>query len=293
MITAYNILGDGAFWRTNKVLTRHIGDFLASSFLSFLIDKEEYHRKNNTLVSDEGEVWFYATANKIESETCLSYRQQKTAIKVLVEAGLLQTKVMGLPAKVHFSIEHNKIVQIVTTSISESAILVDPKAQNNNKNILSKNKEVRERPTPATAALPPSDADSFIARHSAPVSDPDHFGTVGLTAFEGGTENDYESVYGRIAEHLNGSADWKAIAGLAKCTMSGEQFKEELQAWIRHFINKPHLYKKPIQSLRGGPISFINWLRKPWAQDKYNPATKAKQIQSLRGGPVRRTITTA
>jgi predicted transcriptional regulator len=152
-------------------------------------------------------------------------------------------------------------------------------------------RELKEMPTPATAAPDPSD--SFIARHSAPKSDPDHFGNSGLTAFEGGTENDYESVYGRIAEHLNGSADWKGIAGLAKCTMSGEEFKEELQAWIRHFVNKQHLYKKPVQSLRGGPISFINWLRKPWAQDKYNPATKAKQIQSRKGGPVRRTITTA
>jgi hypothetical protein len=151
----------------------------------------------------------------------------------------------------------------------------------------------REMPTPAKAALSPSDADSFIARHSAPKSDPDHFGTAGLPAFEGGTENDYASVYGRIAEHLNGSSDWKGIAGLAKCTMTGEEFKEELQAWIRHFMNKQHLYKKPVQSLRGGPISFINWLRKPWAQEKYNAATKAKQIQSRKGGPVRRTITTA
>jgi hypothetical protein len=164
-----------------------------------------------------------------------------------------------------------------------------------NKEELSNKEEKnnKEEATPAIAALSPLDADSFIARHSAPKSDPDHFGTEGLPTFEGGTENDYASVYGRIAEHLNGSSDWKGIAGLAKCTMTGEEFKEELQAWIRHFMNKQHLYKKPVQSLRGGPISFINWLRKPWAQDKYNPATKAKQSKLRKGGPVRRTITTA
>jgi hypothetical protein len=164
-----------------------------------------------------------------------------------------------------------------------------------NKEELSNKEEKnnKEEATPAIAALSPSDADSFIARHSAPKSDPDHFGTAGLPTFEGGTENDYASVYGRIAEHLNGSSEWEGIAGLAKCTMSFEQFKEELQLWIRYYMNKPHLYKKPVQSLRGGPISFINWLRKPWAQDKYNATAKAKQIQSRKGGPVRRTITTA
>lgn len=136
-----NILSQNAFWMVNKAATKAIGDVRGSLLLSYLVDKEQYHGASGGLVQSEGEAWFYATSDSIEHDLCLSYRQQKTVIKLLEKAGVVATKIMGLPAKVHFSLDHNKIMQIVNTSISESAKLDATKAQNNINNRVTRTKE--------------------------------------------------------------------------------------------------------------------------------------------------------
>lgn len=48
--------------------------------------------------------WFEYTVNDLYSETTLSDKQQRKAIKKLVECGLIETKIKGLPAKRFFRI---------------------------------------------------------------------------------------------------------------------------------------------------------------------------------------------
>lgn len=139
---AYNILSQDAFWRVNKNVTKVIGDARGSMLLSYLVDKQRYHANTNSLINSEGEEWFYATTETVQDELCLTYRQQKTLIKRLVEVGAIATKVMGLPAKTHYSLDDNRICEMVNTSIDKNAKLYFTKAQNNIKNKVSKNKLV-------------------------------------------------------------------------------------------------------------------------------------------------------
>jgi hypothetical protein len=82
--------------------------------------------------------WFFNTAKNIEKDTCLTSHQQRKAIKNLKDLGILETKVVGIPAKQHFKIIENKLLSYFNTSCEESAELVVKKTQTYNKN-----KEIR------------------------------------------------------------------------------------------------------------------------------------------------------
>ena len=293
-MNAYNILSQNAFWRINKAITRHLEDIEASALLSFLIDKEAYHQANGSMKGSEGEQWFYATAEAIEDELFIKYRKQKTAIKALEDAGFIRSKVMGSPAKTHFSIDHEAITFAVTqnkycgsvkTRIDKNAKLELTKTQNYNKN-KDKNKEIRERED----APELSEADKFIAAHTPPRSQFDPFGKESKPKYQGGTEQDYKAIYDAIADHLNSNPrTWSEIASLAFCKMTPSQFKTELKSWIRYYLLHPRLFANPVQNLRGGRISFVGWLKKPWAQEKYNPE-RAKENQPRSTAGTRRTV---
>jgi hypothetical protein len=54
---------------------------------------------------------FFKTAEEIEEETGLTYEQQKTARKILKEKGYLTEELKGIPAKIHYSFNWEKISQ--------------------------------------------------------------------------------------------------------------------------------------------------------------------------------------
>ncbi len=57
--------------------------------------------------------WTYKTIEEMRLETGLSLTQQKTAIKVLVKHGILETKLKGVPAKRHFKLDLEKLHEIL------------------------------------------------------------------------------------------------------------------------------------------------------------------------------------
>lgn len=122
-------LAQGAFWQINKHIARCLKSANAALLLHELIDKYAYHETKGELLEREGYFCFFHTAESIEENTALTYREQKTAIKVLESFGLIKTVLMGVPAKLHFTICENKIYEMCNTSIAESAILDLRKAQ--------------------------------------------------------------------------------------------------------------------------------------------------------------------
>lgn len=292
-MSAYNILSQNAFWRINKAITRHFDCPITSMFLSFLVDKEQYHRQSGTLVDSEGEEWFYASSKAIHAETCIKHRQQKKAIKNLIDSGFIQIKVMGLPATVHFSIEHNYIVQFVQTSLDKTYKLDCTKRANNNKNKVNKNKEEsfyekREKDSPELSTK--QKAEKFISEHTPPRNGFNPFTSEDKPEWGGGTEDDYLYIYSKIADHLNSNPKmWAEVASLAHCKMTPDQFKTELESWTRHYLTNRKLFNNPVQQLRGGYISFYKWLKYPKNQEKYNPSyTDNNQQRSTEG--TRRTV---
>lgn len=125
-----SILGTDAFWMVNKAIAKHLQSIESALLLAYLIDKDDYHRVKGEVLNIDGYDFFYATSNKIEEATTLSYRKQKKTIKLLEKAGFIMTVLTGVPAKLHFAICKDKILQTLKTSISETRKLDLAKREN-------------------------------------------------------------------------------------------------------------------------------------------------------------------
>lgn len=66
-----------------------------------LISKQVYYEQHNML-DEEG--FFYSTIADLQESTTLTKRQQSSAIKVLLDAGLIECKRCGMPAKRYFRV---------------------------------------------------------------------------------------------------------------------------------------------------------------------------------------------
>ena len=127
-----HLLSSSAFLIVNKELARQVG-LKGAVLLADLISKEEYFIANGMT-----DGWFFNTAKNIEKDTCLTSHQQRKAIKKLKDLGILETKVVGIPAKQHFKIIENKLLSYFNTSCEESVKQVVKKTQT-----INKNKEIR------------------------------------------------------------------------------------------------------------------------------------------------------
>ncbi len=123
-----HLLSSSAFLIVNKQLAKQVG-LKGAVLLADLISKEEYFMANGMT-----DGWFFNTAKNIEEDTCLTSHQQRKAIKSLKELGIIETKVVGIPAKQHFKIIENKLLSYFNTSCEETAKLVVKKTQTINKN---------------------------------------------------------------------------------------------------------------------------------------------------------------
>ena len=102
---------------TNTVsISRHLVAVLghnAALIYSALLSKSGYYSAHKML--DDG--WFYSTIEDLNESTLLSGRQQSTAIKKLVDAGLIRCERKGLPAKRYFYIEND--IELLEKIIAE------------------------------------------------------------------------------------------------------------------------------------------------------------------------------
>lgn len=84
--------------------------------------------KNETLIlmqlidsADKfGNEWFFITSEKLYQLTCCTYKEQKKALKNLVDLGLIQIELKGLPRKKYFKINESEIL-VCTKGTSKDA----------------------------------------------------------------------------------------------------------------------------------------------------------------------------
>ena len=88
----------------NKKMIKVLG-LEATALYSELLSRYKYFSDRGQL-TDDG--FFYNTVEDIEEVTALSDYQQRKIISKLVKLGLLETKVMGIPAKRYFKIIQNE-----------------------------------------------------------------------------------------------------------------------------------------------------------------------------------------
>lgn len=84
----------------NKDLVKAVG-CNAVYLLGYLCEQYEY-RNNRGEVTNDG--YFYAIASDITDEIGLTTHEQDTAVKRLISAGILTSKLKGMPAKKHYKI---------------------------------------------------------------------------------------------------------------------------------------------------------------------------------------------
>ena len=112
----------------NKSMAKEFG-IEAALLLSELITKSQYY----------DEEWFYETIDEIEEKTTLSYHKQNKNIEILRDAGFIETKLVGVPARLHFKIIENKILNFFNTSFEKIQKLdlekFENKVSNNSKTI--------------------------------------------------------------------------------------------------------------------------------------------------------------
>jgi len=129
------VLGQSSFWIVNKSIARYTG-IESAVLLADLIDKQGYFETRNEL---DPEGYFYNTADNIEVSTSLTYHCQKKCLNVLKDIGFVETKLKGIPAKLHFKVVENKILNFLNTG-SEEIQKQEPKEVETKNNSLNNNK---------------------------------------------------------------------------------------------------------------------------------------------------------
>lgn len=97
----------------------------AAVIYSALLSKSSYYSEHEML--DDG--WFYSTIEDLNESTLLTGRQQSTAIKKLVETGLIKCKRRGLPAKRYFYINNDvELLKEIVTKGEQNLKKIKPTA---------------------------------------------------------------------------------------------------------------------------------------------------------------------
>lgn len=128
------LIASNNFIAVNKTLIREFG-LECAVMLGELASQHEYFKDN----LQDG--FFYATVDRIKDDTGLSDYQQRQAVTKLQTAGILETKVMGIPAKRFFRISEealqNKFSKNYRTGSEKTAEQAAEKLQRN-KNIITR-----------------------------------------------------------------------------------------------------------------------------------------------------------
>lgn len=59
--------------------------------------------------------WIYKSIDEIRQEGGLTRANQETAIKILKQSGVLETKIAGIPATRHFRVDLNRLKKLLTS----------------------------------------------------------------------------------------------------------------------------------------------------------------------------------
>ena len=138
-----SLISNSGFIVVSKQLLKLLG-LNATILLGELASEYEYWK--NREETEDG--YFFSTIENVEENTSLTRYQQTQSLNVLIEQGLIDVKVKGIPARRYIKINEEKLLEMFTnkfvrnlqTSMQETNKLdVKKLARNNNKEIIIKN----------------------------------------------------------------------------------------------------------------------------------------------------------
>lgn len=149
-----SMIASSGYITVNKNIAQMYG-LDAAVILGELASEYEYWTKVKRMPANG---YFFSTVENVEKNTTLTRKRQQIALKVLQDAGIVDVKLMGLPAKRHIKLNEemllkhllNKLGQMGPHSSSEMDEQESPNGTTNNNNItIIKNNEdgyAREEP---------------------------------------------------------------------------------------------------------------------------------------------------
>jgi len=138
-----HLLSSSAFIICNKSLAKKLG-LKSTILLSDLISKHEYFLNNNLI---DGEGYFFNTQANIEEDTTLTPYQQRNAIRTLKNEGLIETKKIGIPAKLHYKINESQVIKFLDNKKKRKSTYINKNKtiiSNNNKSILTRKEKFEQ-----------------------------------------------------------------------------------------------------------------------------------------------------
>ena len=136
-INALDLLDSGNYRTYNIKIAQELGSVNAAIMLSELLNRYNYHKEEGELANFkkyEG-TWFFYQIQKGIDRTCLSDKEQASAIRILEKLELLEKRQIGIPAKRYFNLDLEAIMNFINSSnnISRTAKKAEqemPKRQN-------------------------------------------------------------------------------------------------------------------------------------------------------------------
>lgn len=102
-----NLLSSSKYIIVNKILIEVLG-LNEAVILGELCSEYTYWESSNQLLYNE---YFYSTRENIQKNTGLNSHSQRVAIKNLEEKQIITSKRMGMPCKIYYKINENKIIE--------------------------------------------------------------------------------------------------------------------------------------------------------------------------------------
>ncbi|MGL5714590.1 MAG: hypothetical protein ACRCX2_16335 [Paraclostridium sp.] len=103
-----DLIGQNAFFMLNKRLVKELG-WESAMFMSILADAEKIFADDDV---NAGFVFQTQPTVEAMSMGVLTRRKQETAVKALVEAGIIEQKNMGLPMRRYFRINNKALIEL-------------------------------------------------------------------------------------------------------------------------------------------------------------------------------------
>lgn len=156
-MSVLKFLAADGFLTVNKHLAKIVG-LDAAVLMAELASTYNYYESTDQL-TDDG--MFFETVERIEENTTLTKYQQAKAVSVLTDAGVLETRKIGIPAKRYFKIDESALLALVdhkksknfTTGSEKTAPLDGEKLDRNNNIEKEKKKENNNKGIPVAALL--------------------------------------------------------------------------------------------------------------------------------------------
>lgn len=126
----------------HRMLAHSIG-MTETIIYSALISKQTYYSQNGMLL--EGG-WFYSTVYDLQESTTFGVKAQKTAIKHLMEHGLIECEFKGMPAKRYFRIidSTDKLIDFIKEGTEISRKIVSAAKEHNAEKRGTRNEDISE-----------------------------------------------------------------------------------------------------------------------------------------------------